>query len=154
PGGVAARCTTLSPIPAEVSPASRNGCIASIAANSMATIISLLASTGSSSGSDGLLALARCGSATVKGWVPLVAGGTWRISTSFAKRSAAQIHRVQFFDHPLCAIIPPEWLALNDEGRHTENRVALGFGASLVEIRRPFAFRVLAKICGIETDLG
>src|SRR5580658_2549298 len=109
--------------------------------------------------SDGSSTLARSPGPTVLLKVPLAPTGIGFISfpilymcdrTAVLGGSATQPECVEFFREPLDAVVAPERLALDDEGRHAEHPFTLGLFADLLELARPVAERVAFETVGLQ----
>src|ERR1700730_13595151 len=67
--------------------------------------------------------------------------------------SAAKSHRVELANHPVDSILSPEWLPLHDEGRHSEDLVAIRLGKARIEVGARVAIGVFEKTGRVEADL-
>src|SRR5208282_4023588 len=136
-------------MPTELSPASRNGRMASIAASS---IIATIAGVDMTAASDASRRLARSAGATVREQLPVVPIGIDFIDllTSRAAKLASQAHRVEFLDDPFDAIVAPKWFAIDDEGRHAEDAVAIAGGERIGQFAWAVVKRVAVESVGVE----
>jgi hypothetical protein len=69
-------------------------------------------------------------------------------------RLAPQPQRIELFHHPLDAVLAPEWLAIDDEGRNSEDAVAVRPGKTCVEVGARLGFGVVNEGGGVEADFG